>query len=117
MKRSILGVAAVLAVVSASAYAQTAGVQPSFKDYVDLTPSASAPDSSQSSASAAGNNRSSAGGTADDRRSANTRDNERYAHSSQGSRATRSDANPNPIDGSDLPAPTLNDTFHYPSSD
>ena len=36
MKRSLLAVAAVLALGSASAYAQTAGVQPSFKDYTDL---------------------------------------------------------------------------------
>jgi|ERR1700687_2813213 hypothetical protein len=37
MKRSLLAVAAVLALGSASAYAQTAGFpQPSFKDYTDL---------------------------------------------------------------------------------
>jgi transcription elongation factor len=36
MKRSILAVAAVLALGSASAYAQTAGVQPSFNDAPDL---------------------------------------------------------------------------------
>jgi hypothetical protein len=38
MKRSILAVAAVLALGSASVYAQTAGVQPSFNDAPDLTP-------------------------------------------------------------------------------
>jgi hypothetical protein len=38
MKRSILAVAAVLALGSASAFAQTAGVQPSFNDAPDLTP-------------------------------------------------------------------------------
>ena len=39
MKRSLLAVAAVLALGSASAYAQTAGFpQPSFKDYTDVTP-------------------------------------------------------------------------------
>jgi hypothetical protein len=39
MKRSLLAVAAVLALGSASAYAQTPGFpEPSFKDYVDVTP-------------------------------------------------------------------------------
>ena len=119
MKRSILAVAAVLALGSASAFAQTAGVQPSFNDAPDLdtpalTPSVTATDNTQPGASTADGNRSSAGATANDRRSANPRDNARYAHSSHGS--TRSDANPNPIDGTDQPAPTLNDSFHYPTS-
>jgi hypothetical protein len=120
MKRSILAVAAVLALGSASAFAQTADVLPSFNDAPDLdrpapTPSVSATDNTRPGASTADNNRSSAGATANDRRSANTQDNARYAHSSHGS--TRSDANPNPIDGTDQPTPTLNDSFHYPSSD
>jgi hypothetical protein len=38
MKRSILAVAVVLALGSASAFAQTAGVRPSFNDAPDLTP-------------------------------------------------------------------------------
>jgi len=118
MKRSILAVAAVLALGSASAFAQTADVLPSFNDAPDLdrpalTTRDGAADNAQPGAGTAGNNRSSAGATANDRRSANTQDNARYAHSSHGS--TRSDANPNPIDGTDQPAP-LNDSFHYPTS-
>jgi hypothetical protein len=38
MKRSILAVAAVLALGSVSAYAQTAGVQPSFNDEAGMAP-------------------------------------------------------------------------------
>src|SRR3979411_826517 len=85
MKRSMLAVAAVLALGSASAYAQTAGVQPSFNDAPDLTPSNSATDNTQSSATTRSNT---------DARSrsarANARRSAQYANSSHG--ATRSDA-------------------------
>jgi hypothetical protein len=116
MKRSLLAVAAVLALGSASAYAQTAGVQPSFNDAPDLTSSVGATDNTQSSASARNN----------DRQSATARDNDRmsaqYANSSHG--ATRSDASSDAGSsrgfgaGSEArePAETLNDSFHYPTS-
>jgi hypothetical protein len=40
-----------------------------------------------------------------------------YAHSSAATGATRSDAVVDDSGKGDQPAPTLNDTFHYPSSD
>jgi hypothetical protein len=116
MKRSILAVAAVLALGSASAYAQTTGVQPSSNDARDVTPSVGAADNAQSSGSARNN----------ERQSARTRDNNRmspqYANSSHG--ATRSDANSDASSergfgaGSQAhePAESLNDSFHYPTS-
>jgi hypothetical protein len=109
MKRSILALAAVLALGSASAFAQTADVVPSFNDAPDLTQNA--PVNNQSSASARNTDRAT----------------DQYAQSSHG--ATRSDASSNASSsagsnrgfgaGSQAhePAETLNDTFHYPTSD
>jgi curli biogenesis system outer membrane secretion channel CsgG len=117
MKRTLLAVAAVLALGSASAYAQTADVVPSFNDAPDLTQNA--PTGKQPSASARNN----------------VQTTDRYAQSSHG--ATRSDAsssagssaasdagsNANSDRGfgagskAHEPAETLNDTFHYPTSD
>ena len=112
MKRSLIALATVLALTSAGAYAQTAGVEPSFKDYAGSAPNSGDQTVTPSSANDSANSGASADGSANavqskDRRSA------QYAHSSHGS--TRSDANPNPIDGTDQPAP-LNDSFHYPTS-
>jgi hypothetical protein len=91
MKRTLLAVAAVLALGSASAYAQTAGVQPSFKDYTDLTPTqvTRKQTADQHSAKSA-----------------------QYASAS----VTRSDATVDDSGKASQPAPTLNDTFHYPTS-
>jgi hypothetical protein len=105
MKRSILALAAVLALGSASAFAQTADVVPSFNDAPDLTQNA--PVNNQSSASARNTDRAT----------------DQYAQSSHA--ATRSDASSNASSnrgfgaGSQAhePAETLNDTFHYPTSD
>jgi hypothetical protein len=109
MKRSILALAAVLALGSASAFAQTADVVPSFNDAPDLTQNA--PVNNQSSASARNTDRAT----------------DQYAQSSHG--ATRSDASSSAGSNASSnrgfgagsqahePAETLNDTFHYPTSD
>jgi hypothetical protein len=115
MKRSILAVAAVLALGSASAFAQTAGVLPSFNDAPDID----APNMA-ATISTTDNAKSSASARASDAQ---------YAQSSHAAGATRSDASSGA--GSDTssdrgfgagsqahePAETLNDTFHYPTSD
>jgi hypothetical protein len=109
MKRSILALAAVLALGSASAFAQTADVVPSFNDAPDLTQNA--PVNNQSSASARNTDRAT----------------DPYAQSSHA--ATRSDASSSAGSNASSnrgfgagsqahePAETLNDTFHYPTSD
>jgi hypothetical protein len=112
MKRSILAVAAVLALGSVSAYAQTANVLPSFNDAPDLdSPALSATVSTTDNAKS----------------SASARDTTaQYAQSSHG--ATRSDAGSDASYGASSnrgfgagslakePAETLNDSFHYPTS-
>jgi hypothetical protein len=122
MKRSLLALSVVLGLTSAGAYAQTAGVQPSFKDYVGSAPNAGDQTVDPSSANDSANSGASTDGSANavqgrDRSSA------RYAHSSHG--ATRSDATSDARSSRGFgagsvarePAQTLNDTFHYPSSD
>ena len=112
MKRSILAVAAVLALASASAYSQTAGFpQPSFKDYTDLTPTPITGTAISDHHFPKGSMNGGGGPTGaatvivdgNDRSFA-----ERHAATTG---ATRSDA------GKDdsRPYPTLNDSFHYPS--
>jgi hypothetical protein len=111
MKRSILAVATVLALGSASAFAQTAGVQPSFNDAPDLTPTritgTQTVEQQFPKSSYAGGGGPKGPATVLVR--GNDRASAQYAHSSAGG-ATKSDAQ----DGSDV-APTLNDTFHYPA--
>jgi hypothetical protein len=123
MKRSILAVAVVLALGSASAFAQTAGVQPSFNDAPDLAPititgtqavDQHLPKGSMNSGGPRGPATVIVQGG---------QSNASYAQSSAG--ATRSDASSDAGSsrgfgaGSQAqePAETLNDTFHYPSSD
>jgi hypothetical protein len=119
MKRSILAVAAVLALGSVSAYAQTAGVQPSFNDAPDLAPititgtqavDQHLPKGSMNSGGPRGPATVIVQGG---------QSNASYAQSSAG--ATRSDAGSSRGFGAGSkaqePAETLNDTFHYPSSD
>jgi hypothetical protein len=113
MKRSILAIAAVLALGSVSAYAQTAGVLPSFNDAPDI-------DAPASTATVS---------TIDTAKSSARDTNAQYAQSSHGASATRSDASSGASSGASSdrgfgagsqahePAETLNDTFHYPSSD
>jgi len=122
MKRSILAVAVVLALGSASAFAQTAGVQPSFNDAPDLAPIAitgtqTVNQNLPKGFVGSGGPRGPATVVVSGNQS-----NASYAQSSAG--ATRSDASADT--GSDRgfgagsqahePAETLNDTFHYPSS-
>jgi hypothetical protein len=124
MKRSLIALATVLALTSAGAYAQTAGVEPSFKDYVGSAPNAGDQTVDPSSANDSADSGASQGGAASavqnkDRSSA------RYAHSSHG--ATRSDATSDASSGASSnrgfgagseahePAETLNDSFHYPA--
>jgi hypothetical protein len=111
MKRSILAVAAALALGSASAFAQTAGVQPSFNDAPDLQPititGTQVVDQKLPKGSYTG------GGGPKGPATVLLRGNDRpvaqYAHTSAGG-ATKSDAQ----DGRAV-APTLNDTFNYPA--
>jgi hypothetical protein len=120
MKRSLIALATVLSLTSAGAYAQTAGVEPSFKDYAGSAPNSGDQTVTPSSANDSANSGASTDGSANavqskDRRSA------QYAHSSHG--ATRSDASSGASSnrgfgaGSEAhePAETLNDSFHYPS--
>jgi hypothetical protein len=104
MKRSILAVAAVLALGSVSAYAQTAGVQPSFNDAPDLTPititgtqtvDQHLPKGSMNSGGPKGPATVIVQGN--------------DANASRGASVSGAQ------NGNEL-APTLNDTFHYPSS-
>jgi hypothetical protein len=112
MKRSLLAVAAVLALGSVSAYAETPGFpQPSFNDAPDLTPTRISGTQTveqqfpKSSYAGGGGPK----GPATVLVRGNDRASAQYAHSSAGG-ATKSDAQ----DGSGV-APTLNDTFHYPA--
>jgi hypothetical protein len=111
MKRSLLAVAAVLALGSASAYAQTAGVQPSFNDAPDLAPIALTgtqvvdqhlPKGSMNSGGPTG--------PASVVLQGNDRTIAQYAQANASSGATISDAQ-----NAKAPAPTLNDTFNYPA--
>ena|SRR5712664_259271 len=124
MKRSILAVAAVLALGSVSAYAQTAGVQPSFNDAPDLTPititgTQVVDQHLPKGFVGSGGPR----GPATVIVQGGDQSNASYAQSSAG--ATRADASSDAGSsrgfgaGSQAqePAETLNDTFHYPSSD
>ena len=124
MKRSILAVAVVLALGSASAFAQTAGVQPSFNDAPDLAPititGTQAVDQHLPKGSM---NSGGPRGPATVIVQGRDQSNANYAQSSAG--ATRSDASSDAGSsrgfgaGSQAhePAETLNDTFHYPTSD
>jgi hypothetical protein len=117
MKRSILAVAAILALGSASAFAQTAGVRPSFNDAPDLaampiTGSLAQNNNFPKGFVGSGGPTGPATVIAQDRNQSN----DQYAHSSAGA-TTRSDAVVDDSGKGDQPAPTLNDTFHYPSSD
>jgi hypothetical protein len=112
MKRSILAVAAVLALGSASAFAQTAGVQPSFNDAPDLAPITitgtqvvdqhlpkgfvgSGGPRGPATVIVQGNDQTSA----------------KYAQANASRGATMSDAQ----NGHGESSPTLNDTFNYPA--
>src|SRR6267378_538825 len=111
MKRSILAVAAVLAVASGSAYSQTAGFpQPSFKDYTDLTPTPITGTEIMDQHLPKGS--MNGGGGPKGPSTVIVDGNDRsFAQRHAATGATRSDA------GKDdsRPYPTLNDTFHYPS--
>jgi hypothetical protein len=111
MKRSILAVAAVLAVASGSAYSQTAGFpQPSFKDYTDLTPTPITGTASSDHHFPKGSMNGGGGPTGAATVIVDGND-RKFAERHAATGATRSDA------GKDdsRPYPTLNDTFHYPS--
>jgi hypothetical protein len=116
MKRSLLVIAALAALGSASVYAQTAGVQPSFNDYVDLNPIPLTATQTKDQNFPKGSMNGSGGPTGPatvvvDGRQGNAQ----YANSSAG--ATRSDATSSGAPASDdRTGPTLNDSFHYPSS-
>ena len=114
MKRSILAVAAVLALASASAYSQTAGFpQPSFKDYTDLTPTPITGTAISDHHFPKGSMNGGGGPTGaatvivdgNDRSFA-----QRHADAAAAG-ATRSDA----AKDDSRPYPTLNDSFHYPA--
>ena len=114
MKRTILAVAAVLALGSASAYAQTAGVQPSFNDAPDLAAIAITGGQTVDQHLPKGSmNSGGPRGPATVVLRGNDRSSVQYAHSS----VTRSDAVVDDSSNNDQLQPTLNDTFHYPSSD
>jgi hypothetical protein len=112
MKRSILAVAAVLALGSASAFAQTAGVQPSFNDAPDLTPititSTQVQDNQFPKSSFSGSGGPTGPATIVEQ--GNSHLVAQYAHSDASTGGTVSDAQ-----SGDAPAPTLNDTFNYPA--
>jgi hypothetical protein len=113
MKRSLLAVAAVLALGSASAYAQTAGVQPSFKDYTDL-PAVPITGTQVVDQHLPKGSFNSGGprGPATVFVQGNDRATAQYAqaNANAGGSATASDAQ----NGNET-SPTLNDTFHYPA--
>jgi hypothetical protein len=111
MKRSILAVAAVLALASASAYSQTAGFpQPSFKDYTDLTPTPITGTATSDHRFPKGSMNGGGGPTGPATVVVDGNDRS-FAERHAAAGASRSDA------GKDdsRPYPTLNDTFHYPS--
>lgn len=112
MKTSILAVAAVLALGSVSAYAQTAGVQPSFKDYTDLAPAPITGTQTRDQNFPKGSMNGSGGptGPATLIVQGNDRVTAQYAHANASRGSTRSDAQ----DGGE-PSPKLNDTFNYPA--
>jgi hypothetical protein len=117
MKRTILAVAAVLALGSASAYAQTSGVQPSFNDAPDLAAIAITGNQTVDQHLPKGSmNSGGPRGPASVVLRSNDLSSAQYAHASAATGGTRSDATV--VDGNDSGlAPTLNDTMHYPSSD
>jgi hypothetical protein len=113
MKRSLLAIAAVLALGSASAYAQTSGApQPSFKDYTDLPPTPITGTQTMDHQFP----KSSYGGGGGPKGPAtvivqgNDRTTAQHAHASVGGGATSSDAQ----NGNEK-SPNLNDTFNYPA--
>jgi hypothetical protein len=120
MKRSILAVAAVLALGSASAFAQTAGVQPSFNDAPDLvqipiTGSRTVDQHLPKGSMNSGGPRGPATVIVQGNQS-----NASYASSGVG--GTRSDASADAGSrgfgagsAAHEPAETLNDSFHYPA--
>src|SRR5215213_36840 len=109
MKRSILAVAAVLALGSVSAFAQTAGVRPSFNDAPDAAPIAISGDQAVDQHFPTGFASGGPNGPATVVTEGTDRSGARYAAASTG--ATRSDASA--ADG--RPAKTLNNTFNYPA--
>jgi hypothetical protein len=110
MKRSILAVAAVLALGSASVYAQTAGVQPSFNDAPDLAPITITGAQSVDQHLPKGSMNGSGGprGPATVIVQGNDRVTAQYAHANI--RGTRTDAQDGPEENV-----KLNDTFNYPA--
>jgi hypothetical protein len=109
MKRSILAVAAVLALGSASVYAQTAGVQPSFNDAPDLAPiTITGPQSVDQHLPKGSMNSGGPRGPATVIVQGNDRVTAQYAHANI--HGTRTDAQ----DGSEENV-KLNDTFNYPA--
>ena|ERR1700730_8910907 len=108
MKRSLLAVAAVLALGSASAFAQTAGVQPSFNDAPDLAPITITGSQSVDQHLPKGSmNSGGPRGPASVIVQGNDRVTAQYAHANI--RGTRTDA----VDGTE--SVKLNDTFNYPA--
>ena len=109
MKRSMLAVAAVLALGSVSAYAQTAGVQPSFNDAPDLAPiTITGPQSVDQHLPKGSMNSGGPRGPATVIVQGNDRVTAQYAHANI--HGTRTDAQ----DGSEENV-KLNDTFNYPA--
>jgi hypothetical protein len=110
MKRSLLAVAAALALGSVSAYAQTAGVQPSFNDGADLAPIAITGTQHHDQHFPKGSMNGGGGptGPATVIVQGNDRVTAQYAHANI--RGTRSDAQ-----GGTEESPKLNDTFNYPA--
>jgi hypothetical protein len=120
MKSTLLAVAAVLALGSASAYAQTAGVEPSFNDEADVAPMTITGKQMVDQHLPKGSfNSGGPRGPATMVRPGVDRNSAQYAGSSASTGASRSGAT---VDGkvshntdpTGLP-PTLNDTFSYPA--
>jgi hypothetical protein len=111
MKRSILAVAAVLALGSASAFAQTAGVQPSFNDAPDLAPIALTGTQTVDQHLPKGSmNSGGPRGPASVVLQGNDRASAQYAEANASRGASISDAQ-----NGNAAAPKLNDTFNYPA--
>jgi hypothetical protein len=109
MKRSILAVAAVVALASVSAFAQTAGVRPSFNDAPDAAPIAITGDQTVDQHMPKGSmNSGGPKGPATAVLEGTDRSDARYANASTGTRSDASAQDRRPIK-------TLNDTFNYPA--
>jgi hypothetical protein len=112
MKRSILAVAAVLALGSASAFAQTAGVQPSFNDEAGMAPITLTDSQTVNNQFPKSSMNGNGGptGPATVIVQGNNHLIGQYANADASRGASVSDAQ-----NGDAPAPTLNDSFHYPA--